>query len=207
MRTKIDLPDVPQSQDDQDIQAIREQITKLKSQRDKLDESIAKKKRSVSTLNRKLEEANAELQRVTDAQKEINRDIALLSERFDFVLPENFTEDVYDAAVWINPIGYNNFNCCLVLFTETSSMFGRKKLEREEHVFGTFENTTLEAVKQSKQYFRAQSYAAAIKQHICAKHRIVDNTALIHKGNEAIISSDSNDKDAFILEVIETLKS
>lgn len=206
METETDLPDT--SQDDQDAQTIRKQITKLKAQRDKLDESIAKKKRSASVLDRKLEEANAELQRVTDAQTEINKDIALLSDRFDFILPENFTDDVYDAAVLIKPSGnYKSFNCCLVLYTETSNLFGRKKLEREDHVFGTFEDTTIEAVKQSKQYFRAQSYAAAIKQHICSKHRIVDNAALIHKGNEAIISSDSNDKDAFILEVIETLKS
>lgn len=134
----------------------------------------------------------------------------------DFILPKKYTENVIDVSGNVDSKRYGpgvlySFNLILTKELEKVSFFGKKKhtLKSETYTIAEYISSHYlhaDSQKTLSQYKKLVSYVEAIRSYIKNKKRITNFDKLIEEGNEAIISSHSFVKDAFILKVVEELK-
>lgn len=188
-----------------DLQATKKSMNKQLSEiRDKSNAfesecvEYEKQIRLAKETLKELKESSEELQAIWEAG----------TKKMDFVLPDQYTENVYDVTAYASR-EYNNITFHLVLNKEvtTKRMFGK----RQKHVFSQdvklFTIAKTDAWESSVEWGRTLAYLAAIRKKICAKNHVMDNSTLLSQADDALLTPDIHAKDAFILKLIDQLKN
>lgn len=196
------------------VELADEEFLKAKKQLKDEKSKITKAKESLDVIKSQIQNNKNELSRLNSEIDIARKIFNELSADQDFILPERYTRDVVDVDYKIeNP--YRNYSHCYEFFLILKKESKVKRIFRSEYTREYEERILLYRIeetkngwKDSKECKKMLEYYAAIKKHIKSKLKVdkCKFSGLIDEGNEVVISADINEKDAFILKVLEKIK-